>query len=143
MMSGRLVIAIVAIAVVSLGLVITGAMVRPAFITLGIGVALFGVWVFLLNVVRGKTAPLFDDRTDPELAGRRLKMLKTLVLAAGISLAVGVIGAVLHNALYGLLDKEEPVSFIFALAGLFGFVVAAVGGLVLFLTGPRKSRSLN
>ncbi len=138
MMNGRLWGVMIAVGVVSIGLVISGAMIRPAFITFGIGVALFGVWVFLIRVVRQKTAALSAAGTGPSMAERRLKMLRILVLAAGISLAVGIVGAVLHNALYGLLEKEEPVSFIVALLGLFGFAVAAVGGLLLFLGGPRK-----
>jgi len=139
-MSRKVLAGIIAAIIAGVGLVIAGVLVRPAFITLGIVVALFGVWIFLASMVRKKTTGLFDERTAPEKAERRLKMLKTLVLAAGISFVVGVVGTILHNVLYGLLDKEEPVSFFLAVVGLFGFVAAALAGLILFLTGRRKKR---
>jgi uncharacterized membrane protein YdcZ (DUF606 family) len=68
-----------------------------------------------------------------------LKRLKTFLLVAGISLAVGIVGVVVHNVLYGLSEKEEPVSFFIALVALWVFVVGTIGGLVIFLKGRRKT----
>ena len=138
-MNRRLLIGIIAVIVVGVGLVIAGAIIKPAFITLGLGVALMGVWIYLVYMVRKKKADLFDEQMEPKIAERRLKMLKAFLLVAGISLAVGIVGAILHNALYGLLKKEEPISFFIAIVGLFGFVIATIGGLIIFLRGRRKT----
>ena len=76
---------------------------------------------------------------EPKLAERRYKMLKVFLLVAGISLAVGIVGVILHNALYGLFEKEEPVSFFIAIVALWVFIIATIGGLVMFLKGRRKT----
>jgi hypothetical protein len=138
-MNKKLLIGIIAIIVVGVGLVIAGAIIRPAFITLGLVVALMGVWIYLVYVVRKKKANLFGARVEPKIAERRLKMLKTFLLVAGISLVVGIVGAILHNVLYGIKEIEEPVSFFIGVLGLFGFVVATIGGLVIFLKGRRRT----
>ena len=137
-MNRRLLIGIIAIIVVGVGLVIAGAIIKIAFITLGLVVALIGVWIYLAWMVWKKKANLFDDQMEPKIAERRLKMLKTFLLVAGISLAVGVVGAILHNVLYGINEIEEPVSFFIGILGLLGFVIATIGGLVIFLKGRRK-----
>jgi len=53
---------------------------------------------------------------------------------------VGIVGGILHNALYGLFEKEELVSFYIALVGLYVFIIATIGGLVIFLKGRRKTK---
>ncbi len=100
--------------------------------------ALIVVWVYLVWMVRKKKANLFHDQMEPKLAERRLKMLKAFLLVAGISLAVAFVGVILHNALYGLSEIEEPVFFSIALVGLYVFIIATIGGLVIFLKGRRK-----
>ncbi len=77
---------------------------------------------------------------EPKLAERRLKMLKAFLLVAGISLAVGIVGVILHNAPYGLSEIEEPVSFYIAVLSLWVFIIATIGGLVIFLKGRRKTK---
>jgi len=52
---------------------------------------------------------------------------------------VGIVGVILHNALYGLFEKEEPVSFFIAIVALWVFIIATIGGLVMFLKGRRKT----
>ena len=99
-----------------------------------------GVWIYLVWMVRKKKTNLFHDQMEPKLAERRYKMLKVFLLVAGISLAVGIVGVILHNALYGLSEIEEPVSFVIALVGLWAFFIATIGGLVIFLKGRRKTR---
>ncbi len=59
-------------------------------------------------------------------------------MVAAISFAVGIVGIVGHNAIYGLTEIEEPVFFTIALAGLYVFVIATIGGLVIFLKGRRE-----
>jgi hypothetical protein len=51
---------------------------------------------------------------------------------------VGIVGVILHNALYGLLEREEPISFGIGLVGLFVFFIAIIGSLVVYITGRRK-----
>jgi len=137
-MSRRLLIGIIAIIVIGVGLVIAGIIIRPVFITLGIGVSLIGGWIYLAWMAWKRKTQIFPKQMEPKIVEKRLKMLKTSLLVAGILLAVGIIGAILHNVLYGINETEEPVSFFIAILGLFGFVIATIGGLVIFLGRRRK-----
>jgi len=101
--------------------------------------ALIVVWIYLVFMVRKKKINLFDDQVEPKLAERRYKILKAFLLAAGISFAVGIVGVILHNALYGLSEIEEPVSFSIGISALGVFFIATIGGLVIFLKGRRKT----
>jgi len=91
---------------------------------------------------------LFYDRVKPQLGERGLKMLRTFLLIAGISLGAFIISVFLHNAIYGLFihffgvgfwDRvgmsEEPVFFFIALASVLAFAVGIIGSLVLFIKG--------
>ena len=101
--------------------------------------ALVGVWIFLVWMVQKKKTNILHEQMEPKLAERRYKMLKVFLLVAGISLAVGIVGVVVHNAIYGLSGVEEPVFFVIALVGLWAFLIATIGGLVIFLKGRRKT----
>ena len=131
---------LIGIIVVIVGLVIATAILVniPWAITI-IEVALVGVWIYLVWMVRKKKAKIFHDQVEPKSAERRLKRLKTFLLVAGISLAVGIVGVIVHNAIYGMNEIEEPVSFVIALVGLYVFIIATIGGLVIFLKGRRKT----
>ncbi len=94
-------------------------------------------------MVRKKKTKIFHDQMEPKLAERRLKRLKAFLLVAGISFAVAIVSIVLHGVLSALLEKEELVSFWIALVGLFVFVIATIGGLVIFLIGRRKQAKGN
>ncbi len=100
--------------------------------------ALMVAWIYLVWMVRKKKANLFHDQVEPKIAERRLKMLKALLLVAGISFAVFIVGVVVHNVLYALSEIEEPVFFSIALFSLVPFAVGTIGGLVIFLKGQRK-----
>jgi len=104
-----------------------------------IEVILVGVWIYLVWRVRKKKTKIFHDQMEPKLAERRYKMLKVFLLVAGISLAVGIVGAVVHNVLFGLSEIEEPVSLVIGVVGLMAFCIGTIGGLVIFLKGRRKT----
>ena len=130
---------LIGIIVVIVGLVIAAAILgNPVWAMNIIEVALVGVWIYLVWMVRKKKAKIFHDQMEPKLAERRYKRLKIFLLVAGISLAVAIVGVILHNALYGLSEIEEPVSFFIALVGLYAFIIATIGGLVIFLKGRQK-----
>ncbi len=132
-------IPLIGIVIVITAIVIAAVILRhPAFITLGPVGALLGVWIYLAWLVRKRKANVFHDQMEPKLAERRLRMLRAFLRVAGISLAVGIVGVVLHNLLSALLETEEAVSFGIALVGLFVFVIAAIGSLVVFIRGRRK-----
>lgn len=79
---------------------------------------------------------LYFDRAQPNMTEKRLKMLRTFLLVIVISVAVFVIGAVLHNVISGVFDFEEPVFFVIAvLLAPLALIVGLVGSLVLFITG--------
>lgn len=64
-----------------------------------------------------------------------LKMLKVFLLVAGISAAVFVIAAILHNVISALWGIEEPVFFFLALLAVVAFAVGAIGSLVIVIKG--------
>jgi hypothetical protein len=97
------------------------------------------VWIYLVWMVWKKKTNIFHDQVEPKIAERRLKMLKAFLLVAGISFAVFIVGVILHNVLYGLSGTEEHVFFIIAIVALWVFIIATVGGLVIFLKGRRKT----
>ncbi len=132
-----LLIGIVILSIVSIGLVIAGVIIRPAFITLGVGVALLGVWIYLVWTFRKRKTSLFHDRMEPESVERHLRWLRIFLLVAGISLAVGIVGVIVHNVIYAVSDVEEAVFFSIGLAGLLVFVIATIGSLVTLLIGRR------
>ncbi len=98
------------------------------------------VWIYLVFTVRKEKANLFHDQMEPKLAESRLKRLKVFLLVAGISLAVAIVGVILHGVLGALLEiEEEPVSFFIALVSLYVFIIATIGCLVIFFKGRRKT----
>ena len=75
---------------------------------------LLAVWIYLIIVVRKKKADIFHDQMEPVSAERRYKMLKTFLLVAGISLAVGIVTVLLGIAIFGPTEDEGPVAFFIA-----------------------------
>jgi len=105
------------------------------------GLFLSGGIVYLLSY-------LFYDQAEPKLGERGLKMLKTFLLVAGISLGAFIISVFLHNAIYGLFIhyfgadfwdrigiRDEPVFFIVALLSVVAFAIGIIGSLVIFIKG--------
>ncbi len=101
-------------------------------------ILLVGAWIYLVWMVRKKKTKIFHDQMEPKLAERRLKRLKTLLLVAGISLAV-VVGDILQIAIFRPPDYEGTVSIVIAWLGFMAFIIAAIGGLVIFLKGRQKT----
>ncbi len=123
-----------------IGIIVVFVIAAAIFLPMLIAGASLVVWIYLVWMVRKKKISLFHDQVEPKLAERRLKMLKTFLLVAGISLAVGIVGVILHGVLGALLEiEEEPVSFIIAISAIYVFVIATIGGLVIFLKGRRKT----
>ena len=85
---------------------------------------------------------LFYDRVEPKIAERRLKVLKTFLLIAGISVGAFIISVFLHNALSGLFGVEEPVFFCIAVfIAPLALVVGLIGSLALFIVGLAAKSS--
>ncbi len=122
-----------------IGIIVVFGIAAAIFMNMLVAGALIVVWIYLVWMVRKMKTNIFHDQMEPKLAERRYKMLKVFLLVAGISLAVSIIGVILHNALYVLLEREELVSFFIAILALWAFIIATVGGLVLFLKGRRKT----
>ena len=83
---------------------------------------------------------LYYDRVEPRLMEKRLKLFKTFMLIAGISLGAAIISIFLHNAIYAMAmhfwgaDFEEPVFFIIAtIICPLGFAVGIIGSVVIYL----------
>ncbi len=118
-----------------IGTVVVLGIAAAIWMSMLVAGALIVVWIYLVWMVRKKRANLFHDQVEPKIAERRYKMLKASLLAGGISLAGGITGVIVHNALYGLSEIEEPVSFFIALSFIVLFVIATSGGLYIFLKG--------
>ena len=109
-------------------LFLVGALALPALVA----------WVCLVWIVWKRKTSIFHDQMNPKLAERHLKRLKVFLLVAGITLVGSVVGVVGHNAVYALTEIEESVYFWIAIAALWVFVMATIGGLEIFLKGRRK-----
>ncbi len=120
-------------------IVVFGIAAAILFFASTLALPALGVWIYLVWMVRKKKTNIFHDQMEPKLAERRYKMLKIFLLVAGISLAVGIVGVVVHNVLYGLTEIEESVFFVIALVGLYVSIIATSSGLVIFLKGRRKT----
>jgi len=122
-----------------IGIIVVLGIAAAIFMSMLIAGALMVVWIYLVWMVRNKKISLFHDQVEPKLAERRLKMLKAFLLVGGISFAVFIVGTILHGVLGAMLKiGEELVSFFIALAALYVFDIATIGGLVIFLKGRRK-----
>ena len=117
-------------------LLVIAASVFMIMLTTGAAIA---VWIYLAWMIRKKKTKIFNDQMEPKLAERRLKMLKASLLVAAISLVGGIVGVIVHNAIYGLTETEEVVFFAIALSALWLFTLATGGGLVIFLRGRQKT----
>jgi len=79
---------------------------------------------------------LFYDRIEPKLDEKGLKMMKTFLLVAGISLGAFIISVFLHNAISGLFGIEEPAFFFIAVfITPLAFAIGLIGSLVIFIKG--------
>ena len=131
---------LIGIAVLIVALIIVGLVLRPVLVPVGlVGIVLIGVWIFLLWMVQSKKAVNIFEHMTPDSAQNLSKRLKVLMIISGVSLVAGIVGTILHNALYGLSEIEEPVTFFVAIVGLFLFVIVTVISLVVFIIGRRKS----
>ncbi len=136
-MNWKLLIGLV-VAIAAFG--ITGAITgRPAFVTLGLAAVSFAVWVYLIWIVRKRKAGVFHDRMGPESAERRYRRLKMLLRVSGISLAVGIVGGIVHNAISAVSGTEEGVFFSIGLVGLLVFFIATFVSLIVYLRGRRRT----
>ncbi len=100
------------------------------------------VWIYLVWVVRKKKTNLFHDQMEPKLAERRYKMLKVLLRVAGISFAMFWVAFILQVVLVVIFDQPEeegPVVFFIAFFSVGVFIIATIGGLIIFLKGRRKT----
>ncbi len=76
---------LIGINIVIIGLVIAAAIYNPRWILmLLVGIAPLVVWISLVWMVRKEKTKIFHDQMEPKIAERRLKMLKALLLVAGI-----------------------------------------------------------
>jgi len=105
-----------------------------------IGVILVVVWIYLVWMVWKKKTSLFHDQMEQKLAERRLKWLKTFLLVAGISFLTFIVSIPLDIAIFGDLPEKEVTVFAYtAWFSIVLFLIATIGGLVIFLKGRRKT----
>jgi flagellar biosynthesis protein FliQ len=143
-MNKRLIISI-AVVVLCIGLLFAAASILQRigvsliFLTGGIGVILVGAWIYMVWMVWRKKPKISHEQMEPERAERRYQILKVSLMAAGVLLLVGIIGAVGHNAIYAVKEIEETVFFFIAIVGLFGFVIATIGDWIFYYIGRKAT----
>ena len=118
-----------------IGIIVILVIAAAFFLIMLTAGAAIAVWIYLVWMVWKKKIKIFHDQMELKLAERRLKMLKASLLAAAISFVGGIVGVIVHNALYAATETEEAVSFFIALSALWVFIIATVGALVIFLKG--------
>ena len=94
-------------------------------------------WIYL-GVMYRKRKSVFHEEIEPGLAKKQLKRLKILIIAAGISLTIAIVGIIMHNVQSGLLEIEESLYFFIGIVALYLFILASGGGLVIFIKGRQK-----
>ncbi len=104
---------------------------------------LVGVWIFLVWMVWKKKTSIFHDQMEPKLAERRYQRLKAFLRVAGISFAtfwiMVLLQVVVLVGIFNQPEEEGPVVFFIALFSVVLFIIATIGGLVIFLKGRRKT----
>lgn len=134
-MNKKVLIGIIGIFVIA---AIVLGVIQPMRLWLLFWAALIVAWICLLWAFRKRGTRIFHDQMEPETAEKRLRWLKRLLLIGGISLGMFVIGVVVHNVLYGVMDREESVSFFVAVLGGLVLFLSNIGILVLVITGRMK-----
>jgi len=152
-MNKKILIGIIILFIICVGLFILGVnrIIHPIFSTLGLALIPVGVWIYLVWMVREKKTKIFHDQMEPELAERRLKILKVFLRVGGISFVVAIVSAILHNVVYMLFIhfagedfwertgmEDEPVFFWITLVAIAAWIIATIGSLVVFIIGQRK-----
>ena len=94
-------------------------------------------WIYL-GVMYRKGKRVFHEEIEPGLAKKQLKRLKILIIAAGISFTIAIVGIIMHNVQSGLLEIEESLYFFIGIVALYLFILASGGGLVIFIKGRQK-----
>ncbi len=96
-------------------------------------------WIFLVWIIWKRKTKIFHDQMEPKLAERRYKGLKVFLLVAGMLFAMFWLNILLGIAIFGPTEEEGAVGFIIGFFSAVLFVIAAIGGLVIFLTGRQKT----
>jgi hypothetical protein len=94
-------------------------------------------WIYL-GVMYRKRKRVFHEEMEPGLAKKQLKRLKILIIAAGISFTIAIVGIIMHNVQSGLSETEESLYFLIGIVASYLFILASGGGLVIFIKGRRK-----
>ena len=105
--------------------------------------AAIAVWIYLAWMVWKKKTEIFHEQMEPELAKRRLKMLKASLLVAAMSIVGIIVGVVMHNAIYAATETEEAVFFWIALSTIWLFTLSTGAGLAIYLKGRQKPTQRN
>ncbi len=109
-----------------------------------IQVILVGVWMYLVWMVWKKKTNIFHDQMEPKSAERHLKWLKTFLLVAGISFAMFIASIILDKEIFGDLPEKEVTVFAYTASfSIVLFLIATIGGLVIFLKGRLKPPQRN
>ena len=133
-MNKKLLIGIVVVMVVFLIAAMTRGIIRAGESAIWFSIPL-AVWIFLVWIVWKKKTNIFHDQMEPKLAERSLKRLKTCLLVGGMSLVMFWLNILVGNV---ILDKD-PASYFIAYFSAVLWVIATIGGLVIFLKGRRKT----
>ena len=120
-----------------IGIIAGLGIVLMIFNPLIMGILAIAFWIYL-GVVVWKRKSIFNEKLEPGLAEKRLKMLKTFLILSGISCLVSFAAIILHNVRSDLSGIHESLYFIIAIIALYVLILLSAGGLVIFLKGQQK-----
>jgi hypothetical protein len=126
-----------------IGLIVLLVIAASFFLIMLTAGAAIAVWIYLAWMVWKKKTRIFHEQMEPELAKRRLKMLKTSLLVAAISVVGVIVGIVMHNVMYAATGAEEAVFFWIALSTIWLFTLATGSSLAIYLKGRQKPTQRN
>lgn len=95
-------------------------------------------WIYL-EVIAWKRKRIFHEKINPGLAEKLMKRLKAILILAGISCLVSVVGIIVHNVGSSLSESKKFLYFIIGITALYVFILASAGGLFIFIKGRQKS----
>jgi hypothetical protein len=94
------------------------------------GLLALAVWIYLVFIGFKQRIQIFSH-IEMELALKRFKLFKTLLVIAGVSLVLSTAGILIHNLVFG--HDEEAISFFVGIIGLWIFIISTLVNLAIFV----------
>jgi hypothetical protein len=102
------------------------------------GILAVGVWIYLVRMIRKQENSVLNDQMEEEIITSHSKREKALLIVAGFSFLVFILGTVAHNVLHGQSELEETTFFFIALVAVYVFIATTAGAIFIFIRARQK-----